>query len=147
MEALSDTVKQKIQDDFMHELGLKHGSNGRKTYPEDSIVDCLGFTLNHLHIENTIDSGGAPLVPDIKAVRKKFKDWQKSPCGDKDKLLTLEEYNILTPYEKGYVDYIQASWPESPLDSDDDSVPYEAGTKELDEFCKGSHAAMMFETD
>ena len=56
------------------------------------------------------------------------------------KLLTLEEFNQLTPQAQGYAVYMQAAWPDSPLK---DENPYPAGTPEHLQFNNGSFAAMI----
>lgn len=56
------------------------------------------------------------------------------------KLLTLEQYQALTPGQQGYAHYMQAEWPESPIPKD---CPYAKGTPESEAFGQGSFAAML----
>ncbi len=60
-------------------------------------------------------------------------------------LLTMEEYETLTPYDKGLCQYMQSSWDESQLSETDN--PYTPGTKDWEEFKKGSHAGMIMAQD
>jgi hypothetical protein len=63
----------------------------------------------------------------------------------KEFLLTLEEYNRLTPFEKGYWSYLQSSWPESEIP--EDKNPFEPGTTKCSEFIKGSYRGMLYAQD
>ena len=55
-------------------------------------------------------------------------------------LLTLEEYNELTPLEKGFAHYMQSNWKESPIPEE---TPYKEGTKEYEDFNDGGFRAMI----
>lgn len=56
------------------------------------------------------------------------------------KLLTLDEYNALSPKSKGYAHYIQQCWPESKIP---EAPPYAEGTSERRDFAEGSFLAMQ----
>jgi hypothetical protein len=55
-------------------------------------------------------------------------------------LLTLEEYESLDPFDKGYACYLQADWKQSKIPKVN---PYKKGTLECDTFQKGSFCAMQ----
>jgi hypothetical protein len=55
------------------------------------------------------------------------------------RLLTLAEYQRLTPRQQGYVQYAQGAWPGSELC--DLSNPYSLGTKEYEEWVIGQQVA------
>lgn len=56
-------------------------------------------------------------------------------------LLTLEEYESLSPYKKGYVSYLQSSWPESELP--EDVNPFGEDTTGYHQFNDGAFHAMI----
>lgn len=56
-------------------------------------------------------------------------------------LLTLEEYESLEPYDKGYACYLQSSWEQSEIP--EDINPFKKGTPECDAFQEGSFCAMQ----
>lgn len=58
-----------------------------------------------------------------------------------ENLLTLEEYNKLTPYYKGMSEYLQSNWEESKIPNN--IIPYKKGTQEYEEFKSGIFQAMM----
>lgn len=55
-------------------------------------------------------------------------------------LVTLAEWGTFSPFQKGYVHYMQASWPTSELAKV--SNPYQKGTPDYLEFCHGERRAM-----
>ena len=59
-------------------------------------------------------------------------------------LLTLEEYNGLSPLEQGFASYMQSSWEESNIPGKN---PYNEGTEEFEEFKDGSFRAMIVAQD
>lgn len=59
----------------------------------------------------------------------------------KEYLLTKEEYESLNPYDKGYVNYLQAAWNESPIPQD--LNPFDKDSKEYIAFNDGSFHAMQ----
>ena len=71
--------------------------------------------------------------------RKKLDDFLLDPS--KERLFTLEEYEKMDAFDKGYVHYLQAAWVESEL-SDGDN-PFDKGVKEHEEFNNGQLQAMQ----
>lgn len=68
--------------------------------------------------------------------------WKPDDESKKPKLLTLAEYDALTPYEQGYVHYFQAAWPDSPIPKPGNTgTPYAEGTKEAEQFREGNYVA------
>ena len=57
-----------------------------------------------------------------------------------DKLVTKERYDELTPYEQGYIWYMQAEHAESKIPK---RCPYPKRSKERKQFERGSHTAMF----
>jgi hypothetical protein len=55
-------------------------------------------------------------------------------------VLTLQEYSILGPYQKGYAAYMMSDWPDSEVPGFN---PFKEGTTEFKEFLDGNRAAMM----
>lgn len=56
------------------------------------------------------------------------------------RLITLEEWRGLSPFEQGYACYMQAAWPTSPLAEENH---YAEGTPEWAEFCRGEECGML----
>lgn len=65
--------------------------------------------------------------------------WLPHNQSEKPDLLTLAEYDALTPWEQGYVHFYQAAWPDSPIPRED---PYVEWTTQAKEFKRGNLAAM-----
>jgi hypothetical protein len=61
-------------------------------------------------------------------------------------LLTLEEFETLTPHNKGYCLYVQSSWLESLLD-ESALNEYEPLSKEYLAFLNGSYIGMLWAQD
>lgn len=57
------------------------------------------------------------------------------------KLLTLVEYNALTPFQQGYIHYMQAGWPKSELKGL--SNPYVLDTPEYKKWNEGQTRACL----
>jgi hypothetical protein len=55
-----------------------------------------------------------------------------------EKLLTLAEWGVLGPYQKGYASYLMSDWDNSPIPAFN---PYNEGVKEFKEFEQGKLAA------
>ena len=69
--------------------------------------------------------------------------WKPDDESKKPKLITLAEYNALTPYRQGYTYYYQASWPDSPIpETGNTGNPYAEGTIEAEHFRAGNYAAL-----
>jgi hypothetical protein len=62
----------------------------------------------------------------------------QNPCGKL--LLSLLEFNSLSPFQQGYACYFQASWPESPIV---DTNPYKPDSDASKLFNAGCFAAMQ----
>jgi len=62
-------------------------------------------------------------------------------------LLSVKEFESLSPYEQGFCHYAQSSWNESELETICSDITFQAGTKESDDFKKGSYAAMIWATE
>ena len=58
--------------------------------------------------------------------------------------VSLEDFELLTPYEQGYVVYMEAAWDESPLE---DVCPYTNSDPRKLEFIRGQIAAMLVAQD
>jgi len=56
-------------------------------------------------------------------------------------LITLDEYESLEPFDKGYASYLQSSWEQSEIPEDEN--PFKEGTPESTIFKKGSFCAMQ----
>lgn len=56
------------------------------------------------------------------------------------RLITLEEWLRLTPFQQGYEHYMQAAWPTSPLVNAKNH--YAEGTPEWEAFCRGEQCAV-----
>ncbi len=59
-----------------------------------------------------------------------------------EKFVTKEEFDKMSPQKQGYITYVQANDPRSPLK---DENPYHPGTPEHEQFDKGALTAMVFE--
>jgi len=54
--------------------------------------------------------------------------------------LTKEKYEQLTPWKKGWYEYMESSWPESEIP---EGNPYSENSQEYEQFNKGSFAASI----
>ena len=60
-------------------------------------------------------------------------------------LISLEAWRKLSPYDKGYLLYMQSSWPTSELVSAKN--PYPSGTPDYQDFCRGEQCAVQSAQD
>ena len=75
----------------------------------------------------------------MQSLKQKMSAFLLNPC--KENLLTLDEYESLSAEHKGWASYMQSSWDESEIP--EDINPYKEGTKEFEDFKRGSFAAMQ----
>lgn len=64
-----------------------------------------------------------------------------SLVGNKPRLITLAEWQTLTPRQRGYVQYWQGEQPGSQLK--DEVNPYEAGSKQWEDYEAGQREAVL----
>jgi len=60
-------------------------------------------------------------------------------------LITLDAWRKLSPFDKGYVLYMQGSWPSSELAGAKN--PYPHGTPDHQDFCRGEQRAVLSAQD
>jgi hypothetical protein len=65
--------------------------------------------------------------------------------GKIDGYYTLAEWKAMTPYQKGFVIYMEAAHPGSPLRGQ--RCPYEAGTPDYASYQEGQRQAAMLAQD
>jgi hypothetical protein len=74
----------------------------------------------------------------LNSANLKLRKFLLDPCPGN--LLTLDEFNVLGPYQRGYASYLQSSWEQSNIPAFN---PYKEGSKEFEMYKQGSHVAMM----
>jgi hypothetical protein len=72
---------------------------------------------------------------------EKLNSFMYYPC--EEHLLTIEEFETLTPHNKGFCLYVQAAWDKSPL-SELPCDYYKEGSEEAKQFKDGSFAGMIW---
>jgi len=63
----------------------------------------------------------------------------------KPQLHTLAEWEVLAPFQQGYVHYMEADWPGSELRGI--HCPYTIGTREHEQYKRGEHRAVLAAQD